>query len=160
MSVCLIFFLALTSVKIGQWPGNFVIFLNYIGLFYIWKIVIVSYIDLFTGHFKNFNAFIFSVHFYWLKLSRNFDTFLNYTDLIYISEFFFVSSMHGFTEQFKKLNIFTVIFNGSTWHEISVCFLITRTWFTYQNYSSYSAYVFFFTEHFKIFSALKFKFSF
>ena len=37
--------------------------LNNIGLLYLWKIVIVSYIYLFTGHFKNFNTLIFSVHF-------------------------------------------------------------------------------------------------
>ena len=50
--VCLIFFLAITSIKILQWLGNFGMFLNYIGLLYKWKIVIVSYIDLFYKIFR------------------------------------------------------------------------------------------------------------
>ena len=32
LSVCLIFILAKTSLKIGHWPGNFGMVLNYIGL--------------------------------------------------------------------------------------------------------------------------------
>ena len=61
LSVCLIFFLAIISVKIEQWPGNFGMFLNYIGLLYAWKIVIVYCIS--YEHFKNFNTLIFSVNF-------------------------------------------------------------------------------------------------
>ena len=49
---------------------KFCMFLNYIGPFYIWKIV--SYIDLFAGHFKYFNTLIFSVphDFYYLILQK------------------------------------------------------------------------------------------
>ena len=39
LPVCLIYFLVLTSVKIGQQPRNFGMFLNYIGLLYIRKII-------------------------------------------------------------------------------------------------------------------------
>ena len=62
-SVCLfnVFFLDRTYAKIGQWPRNFDMCLIYICLHM--KNVIVSYIDFFTGCFKNFNALIFSVLF-------------------------------------------------------------------------------------------------
>ena len=53
LSVCLInIFKSVTSVKIRQWPGNFGMFLNYIALLYKWKIVIASYIDIFTRHLQ------------------------------------------------------------------------------------------------------------
>ena len=43
----------------GQWQGNFSMFLNYIGLFYIWKIVIVSYIRFYKAlqKFQYINIF-------------------------------------------------------------------------------------------------------
>ena len=63
LAVCLIFLFVILSVKLRQCPRNFGMFLNDVGLLYIWKIVIVQHIDLFTGHFTNFNTLIFFVHF-------------------------------------------------------------------------------------------------
>ena len=40
-------------MKMGQWPG-ILGFLNYISLLYIWKIVIVSFINLFYGALQKF----------------------------------------------------------------------------------------------------------
>ena len=51
LNICL---LAKASAKIGQGPGNFGMFLNYIGSFYIWKIVIVSYIEFFYRVLQKF----------------------------------------------------------------------------------------------------------
>ena len=63
MSVFLIFFLAVISLKIGQWTRNFGTFLKSIVLFYMRNIDTVSYTDLFTGSFRIFNTLIFSVLF-------------------------------------------------------------------------------------------------
>ena len=111
LSVCLfnIFFLSITSVKIAKYLEKFVIFLNYIGFFYI-NFLIVWFLDLFTKHFKIYNILIFSVHFEWLELSQNFGMLLNYKPLTYIPKLVIVSKIYIFAEHFKNLNTFIVLF--------------------------------------------------
>ena len=61
LSVYLNFFLAVTTIKIGQLPQKFDMLLNYTDQFYVLKIFILLYIDLFTEQFKNWNAIRFTV---------------------------------------------------------------------------------------------------
>ena len=107
---CLILFLAAISVKIGQWQGNFGMFLNYIGLLYLWKIVIVSCIDLFMGHFKNFSTLIFSIHLR-LKLARNFDMLLNYIYLIYIQKKCYCIILRSFYRALQKFEYVSIFYS-------------------------------------------------
>ena len=78
--------------------------------------------NLCNGNFKNFIIFIFSIHFYWLKLARNFDKFLNSIHMICVPELVIVSSVY-FLQSTSRIWIYLLIsFNDSYWHEISVCF--------------------------------------